>query len=112
MFKRIVNGKAATVIVVHVDDILLASKTKEDERRTLLDLSSCFNIKDLGEAKFYLGYHITRNREDRTLTFDQHIYAETVAKRFHVTKTSTIPTATGVKPLSKKDGCKTPKERE
>ena len=40
--------------VVYVDDLLLASKTKEDEGRTSSDLSSCFKIKDLGEAEFYL----------------------------------------------------------
>ena len=62
--------------------------------------SSCFKIKDLGELEFYLGCHITRNR--RKLTFDQYIDA----------KTSMIPMAIGVKPLSKEDGPKTPKERE
>ena len=76
------------------------------------DLSSCFKNKDLGEAEFYLGCHITRNREATTLTFDQHIYAETVAKRFNVTKTSMIPMATGVKPLSKEDGPKNPPKKE
>ena len=112
VFRRIVDDEVVTVIVEYVDDILLASKTKKHEGRTLSDLSSCFNIKDLGEAEFYLGCHITRNREARTLTFDQHIYAETVAKGFNVTKTSMIPMATGVKPLSKEDGPKNPKERE
>ena len=34
VFRRIFDGKVKTVIVVHVDDILLASKTTEDERRT------------------------------------------------------------------------------
>ena len=80
VFRRIVDGEVVTVIVVYVDDILQASKTKEDEGRTLSDLSSCFKIKDLEEAEFYLGCYITQNREARTLTFDQHIYAETVAK--------------------------------
>ena len=71
VFRRIVDGKVVTVVVVYVDDILLASKTKEDEGRTLSDLNSCFKIKDLGEAKFYLvGCHITRNREARTLAFE------------------------------------------
>ena len=78
----------------------------------LSDLSSRFKIKDLDEVEFYLGCHITRNREARTLTFDQYIYAETVAKRFNVTKTSMIPIATGVKPISKEDGPKNPKGRE
>ena len=98
--------------MVYVDDVLLASKSKEDEERTISDLRSCFKIKDLGEAEFYLGCHITRDRKERTLTFDQHIYAETVAKRFNVSKTSMIPTATGVKALSKEDGPKNSEERE
>ena len=55
---------------------------------------------------------ITRNREARTFTVGQHICTETVAKRFNVTKTSMIPMATGVKPLSKEDCLKTPEERK
>ena len=47
-----------------------------------------------------------------TLTFSQHTYAEIVAKRFNVIKTSMILTATGMNPLSKKDGPKISKERE
>ena len=46
VFRRIVDGKVVIVIVVYVDDILLASKTKEDEGRTLSDLSLCFKFKD------------------------------------------------------------------
>ncbi|CAN0097000.1 unnamed protein product [Ascophyllum nodosum] len=112
VFRRIVDGEVVTVIVFYVDDILLASKTKDDEGRTLSDLSSCFKIKGLGEAEFYLGCHITRNREARTLTFDYRIYPETVEKQFNVTKTGMIPMTTGVKPLSKEDGPRNPKERE
>ena len=44
VFRRIFDGEFVTVIVVYIDDILLASKTKEDEGRTLSDLSSCFKI--------------------------------------------------------------------
>ena len=76
------------------------------------DLSSFLKIKGLGEAEIYLGCHITRISEAKTLTFDRHIYAETVAKRLNVTKTSIVPMATGAKPLSKEDGPKNPKERE
>ena len=46
------HGEVVTVIVVYVDDILLASKTKEDEGGMLLDLSSCFKIKDLGKRNY------------------------------------------------------------
>lgn len=68
---------------------------------------------NLGEAEIYLGFHITRKREARTLTFDQqHVYIETVVRRFNVTKTSMILVATGVKPLSKENGPNIPKERK
>ena len=41
MFSTIVDGKVVTIIeVYYVDDILLTSETKEDEGRTLSDLSS------------------------------------------------------------------------
>lgn len=56
-------------------------------------------MKGLGKAEFYLGYQIKRNREAKTLTLDQHICAETMAKRFNVTKTIVIPTVQGAKPL-------------
>ena len=52
------------------------------------------------------------NREARASIFNQHIYAETVAKRFNVTKTSMISITTAVKPLSKEDGPRNPKEKE
>ena len=57
-----------------------------------------------------MSYH--EEQGSKNITFDQHIYAETVAKRFNVTNTSMIPMATGVKPLSKEDGPKNPKRRE
>ena len=88
------------------------SQTVSKRRALLSDLSSYFNIKNLGEAELYLACHIMRNREARTLTFDQNIYTETVAKPLNVTKTSMILMATGLKPLSKKGGSKAPKERE
>ena len=88
------------------------SQTVSERRALLSDLSSYFNIKDLGEAELYLACHIMRNREARTLTFDQHIYTEIVAKPLNVTKTSMVLMATGVKPLCKKGGSKTPPKRE
>ena len=71
------------------------------------DLRSCFPIKDLGEAGFYLGCHITRDRDRGTLKLDQHCYMRTVALKFNVEKTSTTPAAVGAKPLSKDDASKT-----
>ena len=92
------------IIVVYVDDLLVASATKRDEEQALKDLHSFFPTKDLGEASFYLGCHILRDRDAGTLRLDQHQYVRALVERFETTKTSAIPSAAGGKPLSKADG--------
>ena len=62
-FRRVLRGKVVVIIVVYVDDPLVASETKRDEEQAINDPPSCFPIKDLGEAGFYLGCHITRDRD-------------------------------------------------
>ena len=46
MFKRVLRGKIVVIIVVYVDDLLVASETKRDEEQAINDLRSCFPIKD------------------------------------------------------------------
>ena len=104
VFRRKHLGKVVVIIVVYVDDLLVLSETKQDEHQALEDLRSSFPIKDLGEISYYLGCHITRDRKARTVRFDQQRYAQTVAERFEVWKTSVIPISTGKAPLSKADG--------
>ena len=67
VFRRVLRGKVVVIIVVYVDDLLVASATKRDEEQALRDLHSCFPIKDLEEASYYLGCHITRDRDAGTL---------------------------------------------
>ena len=107
VFRRVLRGKVVVIIVVYVDDLLVASESKCDKEQAMKDLRSCFPIKDLGEAKFYLGCHITRDRDAGTLKLDQHHYVRTVASKFNVEKTSTTPAAAGAKPLSKDDAPQT-----
>ena len=112
MFRRVLRGKVVVIIVVCVDDLLVASKTKLDEEQAINDLRSCLPIKDLGEAGFYLRCHITRDRDAGTLKFDQHHYVRTMASKFSVEKTRTTPAAAGAKPLSKDDAPQTEAETE
>ena len=106
------DGKVVVIIVVYVNDLLVASETKRDEEQTKNDLESCFPIKDFGEAGFYLGCHITRDCDAGTLKHDQHRYVRTMASKFDVEKTSTMPVAAGSKPLSKDDDPQTEAETE
>ena len=112
VFRRVLRGKVIVIIVVYADDLLVASETKRDEEQIINGLQSCFPIKDFGEAEFYLGCHITRDRDARTLKLDQYNYVRTIASKFNVEKTSTIPAAAGAKPLSKDDAPQTKAETE
>ena len=96
--------KVAVFIVVYVDNLLVLSETKQDEHQALEGLRSSFSIKDLGEISYYLGCHITRDRKARTVMYDQQCFAETVAERFEIRKTSLIPVSTGKASLPKADG--------
>ena len=98
--------------MVYVDDLLVVSETKRDKEQAMKDLRSCFPIKDLGKAGFYLGCHITRDRDAGTLKLDQHLYVRTVASKFHFDKTTTTPVVAGAKPLSKDDAQQTEAETE
>lgn len=56
-------------------------------------------IKDLGEASNYCDCYIPRNRKGRMLELNQHLYIKTIAERFEVMQTTTIPVAAGSIPL-------------
>ena len=56
--------------------------------------------------------HITQDRAKKELKFDQHFYARTSIERFGIDKTAMVTATTGVKPLSKVHGPKTPEEKQ
>ena len=108
VFRRVLRGKVV-IIVVYIDDLLVASETKRDEEQAINDLRSCFPAKDIGETGFYRGCHITRDHDAGTLKFDQHHCVRTMDSKFSVEKTSTTA---GAKPLSKDDAPQTEAETE
>ena len=95
MFSRVLRGKIVVIIVVYINDLLVASETKHDEEQAINDLRSCFPAKDLGEARLYLECHITRDRDAGTLKLDQHRYVRIMASKFNVEEISTTPAAAG-----------------
>ena len=110
VFRRVLRGNVVVIIVVYVDNLLVASETKRDEEQAIHDIRSCFPIKNLGEAGFYLGYHITRDRGAGTPKFDKHHHVRTMGLKFSVETTSTMPAVAGAKPLSEDDALQTETE--
>jgi hypothetical protein len=54
-------------VVLYVDDMLLIGNNKEIIKEVKTQLSSKFDMKDLGAANFILGMEIKRDRENRKL---------------------------------------------
>ena len=112
MFRKIVGGEAEMVVIVHVDDILAHAKDQATMDVFAVELGHKFKFKDMGDAGYYMGCHITRNRKARELKLDQHLSVESMVKRFDVKMATKIPAASGAPTLSKVDEPRNPEEKE
>ena len=74
VFCKVVDGEAEMVVVVHVDDILAHAKNQATMDKFAAELGHKFKLKDMGDAGYYMGCHISRNRKARELKFDHHLY--------------------------------------
>jgi hypothetical protein len=97
IYTKIKGGKFI-ILVLYVDDILLASSDKRMLHETKGFLSSNFDMKDLGEASYVLGIEIHRDRAKGVLGLSQKAYIEKMLKRFNMNKSKATPV-----PLAKGD---------
>ena len=96
VFRLVEEGRVATIVAVHVDDIFAAGlKSRCDAFRD--ELNQMVPVKNLGELRWYGGFHYTREREMGTLTISQKTFADELVKTFCVTSTQSIPLRVGVK---------------
>ena len=88
-----VDGETVGLIVIYVDDIMLAADDKEREK-LLAALNKKFAVKDLGDCTWYDGCAIDMNLENGTTKVSQTAYIESMLKRFNVTTTAPTPATT------------------
>jgi len=100
-------------IVMYVDDMLLIGNNKDVIKEVKAQLSSKFDMKDLGAANFILGMEIRRDRANKMISLNQRKYVETVLQRFNMqeSKPVKVPIPIGVK-LSVEQCPKTQEEEE
>ena len=70
--------------MLYVDDMLLVGNNMEIIKEVKLQLSSKFDMKDLGVANLILGMEIKRNCADRKLWLNQRKYVEIILHRFNM----------------------------
>ncbi|KAL0295440.1 UNVERIFIED_CONTAM: Retrovirus-related Pol polyprotein from transposon TNT 1-94 [Sesamum radiatum] len=110
IYKKI-SGSSVAYLVLYVDDILLIGNDVKMLGDIKAWLSTQFSMKDMGEASYFLGIKIYKDRSRRMLWFTQSSYIEKVLKRFKMeySKRGLLPMRHGIK-LSKKQSPKSDEE--
>ncbi|KAG8492333.1 hypothetical protein CXB51_009816 [Gossypium anomalum] len=101
-------------LLLYVDDMLIASKSKVEIERLKTQLNLEFEMKDLGEAKKILGMEIWRDRAHDRVSLSQKQYLKKVLQQFGMneqTKPVSTPLASHFK-LSAQLSPSTNTERE
>ena len=78
------------ILVLYVDDMLLAGKRKTSLDALKDQLKLVFSMKDLGNAEHILGMRISRNRKDKLLFLSQEKYIEKVLNRFNMAEAKSL----------------------
>jgi hypothetical protein len=97
-FKKLNNG-IFIVLLLYVDDMILAIKIITEINRLNAHMARTFNMKDLGAARKILGMEIFRDRRNGKIWLSQQKYVEKILLRFGMNdvKLVSIPLASHFK---------------
>ena len=86
-------------VLVYVDDILVASKSLEDIQHVKHRLTEVFKVRDLGEAKYFLGMDLDGNKQAKTLKLTQERLATELVSKYGMMegKAKSAPMSTSIK---------------
>lgn len=70
------------VLVLYVDDMLIASNDKDNLDDMVQKLGKTFEMTNLGEPKSFLGITIERNKDEHCMKLHQESYTESILQRF------------------------------
>ena len=96
-----INHETGIILALWVDDLIIMGKKMEAVENIKNKLRKEFEMKDMGELKYFLGIHVQRNREERTIHISQKAYITKVLKHFGMQncKPASTPMAVGTKLL-------------
>lgn len=92
VYIRKLPGGEYIYLLLYVDDMLIASKSKVEIDRLKSQLGKEFEMKDLGAARKILGMEIRRERTNGTLFLSQKSYIERVVQRFGMQDAKSVTT--------------------
>ena len=80
------------ILLIHVDDLLIASNSRDAIRKVKSDLASRFKIHDQGPATSILGIKIERDRPNRSISLSQPGYIESILEQFGMSDCNVVHT--------------------
>jgi len=83
-----VSESMFVILVLYVDDILLATNNVAMLHDVKKFLSNNFEMKDMGQASYVIGIEIFRDRSQGLLGLSQKSYINKVLERFRMNKSS------------------------
>ncbi|KXJ74158.1 hypothetical protein RP20_CCG014246 [Aedes albopictus] len=78
------SGDTQVILVIYVDDVLIASGSEKLVGTIKKCLSTEFEMTDVGEVRNFLGMRIDRDAEKKTLRISQRRYLENLLDRFQM----------------------------
>lgn len=112
VYFKIQNGKML-FIAIYVDDLMIFDNDPRLRSQIKSNLMEKFKMKDLGVAKYCIGIHITRDRDNGTISLDQKGYIDVILKRFNMERCNPVSTPMDVSlKLTKEMSPKTDAERK
>jgi hypothetical protein len=79
------SGKPFMMLLVYVDDFVIAGRSTRDIRQFLSDVETYWKLSEMGEISNILGMKVTRDRTNRKILLAQPGYIDKVAKQFPTT---------------------------
>jgi len=92
VYVKSLDDSSFIFLLLYVDDMLIAAKNLDDVVGLKALLSQEFDMKDLGDAKKFLGMEIRRNRSSKKLWLSQQSYVEKVLDRFGMSNAKPVST--------------------
>ena len=92
------KSNSITIILLHVDDVPIATNDSRELRSLTTNLEANFKFKNLGTLEFCLGLQISRDRDKRLVYVKQSTYAANIIKEYWEDgpcKSTMIPMAPG-----------------
>ncbi|MCO5582534.1 hypothetical protein L7F22_036433 [Adiantum nelumboides] len=105
LYTRKLSNGSLIILILYVDDMLIAGKSKDKIANLKKSLSTQFAMKYLGDANHFFGMRIKRDRQRGILELSQEQYVHKVLEHFSMQAGNTL--STPMQPCLKisKDNC-------